>query len=160
MLDLNRLHDLFEYRGGHLYRRETTSHNAVKNSVVKGSISGKYYRVRVDGKRYGVHQIVFFMFHNYLPSKIDHIDLNKLNNRIENLRAATDTENARNKSMPKRNTSGAKGVSWHKPNESWRVQIKISNCVHHIGYFKDFELAELVATEARNKYHGAFANHA
>jgi len=159
-MNMNQIHELFEYRDGHLYRRVTTSHNAVKGTLVKGSISGQYYRVRVGSERYGVHQVIFYMFNGFLPVEIDHIDRNKLNNCIENLRAATVSQNASNRPTPKRNTSGAKGVSWHTPNLTWRVQISLNRKVKHIGYFKDFELAEFVAAEARNKYHGAFASHA
>jgi hypothetical protein len=54
---------------------------------------------------------------------------------------------------------GVKGVNWNKSNKQWRVRVQVNKKRIHIGDFKDLELAELVAIEARNKYHGNFAKH-
>jgi hypothetical protein len=91
-----------------------------------------------------------------LPKEIDHINGDRQDNRLENLREVTRSQNQLNKSLAKNNTSGTKGVSWHKKSKSWTVRLSVDKQSKNIGYFKDLELAELVAIEARNKYHGNY----
>ncbi len=80
-----------------------------------------------------------------------------MDNRIENLRLATASQNMMNRKKFKNNRSGVTGVSWHKKSERWFVYIDANKKRKNIGYFDDFELAELVAIEARDLYHGKFA---
>ena len=82
-MNMIQVHELFEYREGHLYRRVTTSHNAVKGTLVKGSISGQYYRVRVGSERYGVHQVIFFMFNGFLPVEITALHLKEIHRALK-----------------------------------------------------------------------------
>ncbi len=150
---------LFEYRDGELYWKVKYSQR-VKIGAKAGALDGdEYFRISINGKRYLNHRLIFLMHHGYLPEYLDHIDGNPSNNKIENLRAATLTQNQHNRKLGKDNTSGVKGVCWHKIKKKWQVQLRINNKVKHFGYFKNLELADLVAQEARNKYHGAFANH-
>jgi hypothetical protein len=90
---------------------------------------------------------------------VDHIDGNPSNNRIENLRGATNAQNLQNAKIHQNNTSGIKNVHFDKQKNRWNVQLRIDKKIKHFGLYKDLELAELVATEARNKYHGDFARH-
>jgi hypothetical protein len=59
--------------------------------------------------------------------------------------------------MPTNNTSGIKGVCWHKSTNRWYVQLQVNKKMKYLGIYEDIELAELVAIEARAKYHGEFA---
>ena len=97
------------------------------------------------------------MFHGYMPKEIDHIDNNPSNNRIENLREATRSEQLCNTKLRKDSTSGIKGVTWDKSRNKWIVSINKDKKTMFRGRFNDLELAQLVAVEARNKYHGDFA---
>jgi hypothetical protein len=115
--------------------------------------------VGVGGKHYRLHRVIFFMHHGYLPDVIDHIDGDILNNKIENLRPATHTQNMRNTKLSSRNNSGVKGVNWDKKSNKWRVHISVDGKTKTFGRFKDMELAELIAIEARDKYYGEFARH-
>ena len=99
------------------------------------------------------------MHYGYLPKYIDHVDGDSVNNRIENLREATNQQNAYNQKLRKNSTSGVKGVNWDKDTNKWRVRIQINGKHTHIGSFEDLMLAELVAVEARDKYHKEFARH-
>lgn len=150
MLTKDQLHTLFEYVDGELIRK----------GKVAGSINKRNYKcIYVEGKIYKAHRLVFLYHHGFLPKQIDHIDGNTLNNKIENLRAANNSKNMMNRGMMKNNTSGSKGVFFDKETNKWRVAIRLNTQLHSFGRFEDKELAELVAIEARNKYHKEFANH-
>jgi len=152
----NLLKNTFEYCEGELYWKIKPS---VRTNIgdMAGSSKGIYKKVQVFGKTYQIHRLIFMMFNGFFPKNVDHIDGNKLNNRIENLRAATTSQNMCNVKIPSSNTSGIKGVSWHKQRKSWQVQLRVSGKPTYFGLFKDIELAELVILEARNKFHGKFA---
>ena len=161
MADINStlLHQLFEYKDGFLVHKNTKSWNA-KSGQRTGYLNKIGYEVTVvNKKRYYNHRLIFMMFNGYLPKYIDHIDGNLKNNSINNLRQATDSQNNYNQKMPKTNTSGIKGVSWDKNRNKWHVQVISEKKVVFQKRFDDIELAEFVAIEARNKYHGKFARH-
>jgi hypothetical protein len=97
------------------------------------------------------------MHHGWFPDEVDHVDGVRDNDRVENLRAATASENQCNKRRLRNNTSGFKNIRFKA--KKWNVELKLNNKNYYFGRYDDLELAELVAMEARNKYHGAFANH-
>ena len=142
--DLNRV---FTYQDGELYRNG-------KKAGTKHKLG--YWQVSFNNKLYLAHRIIFAMHHGYLPKFIDHIDGNKLNNRIENLRACTDQQNKFNTPVKSCSKSGIKHVMSYK--NAWNVRMRINGKLRHLGQFKDLELAQLVAEEARNKFHGEFAH--
>ena len=150
--------DLFEYRNGELYWKIARQGIKIGNKAGCVSNSG-YLRTDINRKKYLNHRIIFLYHHGYLPKFLDHIDNNKINNRVENLREATSHQNNCNTKTRTDNTSGIKGVCWDKDVKKWRVQLQVNGKKTHIGIYADIELAELVVTEARNKYHGEFAKH-
>lgn len=97
------------------------------------------------------------MFSGSMCKLLDHINGVLTDNRIENLRPATVVQNQRNAIKRKDNTSGVKNVSWHKGAKKWGVQMCVNKRIKHLGYYADLELAELVAKEARAKFHLDFA---
>ena len=116
-----------------------------------------YLRVRFKGKLWLVHQLVYVMFHGSVPKMIDHIDQNKTNNCIENLRSVTKAENTYNCKARCNNISGAKNVHWNKRFGKYFVRLKANGVMHYFGAYRDLEFAELVAIEARDIYHKQFA---
>lgn len=144
-----------EYRDGHFYR--LSDGVMVTETPIKGT--QRYVRVRVCGVVQRLHRMVFLYHKGYLPKIIDHIDNDRTNNRIENLREATQEQNCLNRVMHKNNRSGYKNVFWHLAMNKWSVQITIDRKRHVFGYYDDVELAGLVADMAREKYHGNFARH-
>ena len=102
---------------------------------------------------------MFMMHHGWVPEVIDHVDGNRANNQIGNLRQATWSQNLQNMKLRPNNKSGCKNVSWCASKKKWVVQLSINGRHTNLGRFDDLEFADLVATEARNKYHGAFARH-
>ena len=95
--------------------------------------------------------------HGYLPKFVDHIDGNKQNNRIENLREASKQENSQNQKVRWTNSSGVKGVSWHKVNKKWKVALCKNYRSYYFGTYEDKELAELVSMEATDLLHKNFS---
>jgi hypothetical protein len=153
----NRFHELFTYDNGMLIRNVDVSR--IKKGSVASTIDGRYKRVCVDGKRYPEHQVIYMMHNGYFPEQIDHINGNGLDNRLCNLRPANNVTNGQNKKLMLSNKSGIKNVFWVSQAKKWRVAIRFNGKQKCIGQFKDLELAELVATMAREKYHGQYANH-
>ena len=154
------LRKLFEYRDGVLYWKVNKPHSTYKAGDIAGrTVKGGYRQVCVNGLRILNHQVVFKMFYGYTPKTIDHIDRNVINNRVENLRPATLSQNQYNSKISTRNKSGVKGVCWHASGKKWCVQLSVNGKQKSFGLYNDLELASLVAQEARDKYHGAFANH-
>lgn len=90
--------------------------------------------------------------------QIDHINGNRLDNRRENLRLATNSQNAMNQGKRKNNTSGFKGVSWHKPNKKWLAHIRLNSKTIHLGLYTTRELAYAAYCDACVKLHGEFAH--
>ena len=159
MITQEKVLELFEYRDGELYWKKDVAKN-VKKGFLAGVPNPRNYKIiGINGKTYRAHRLIFLMFYGYLPKIIDHIDGNTLNNKINNLREAKSADNSANSKLSKNNTTGAKGVFWKKRIKKWEVAVSYNKQRHHFGVYKDFELAELVAIEARNKYHGEFAKH-
>ena len=115
---------------------------------------------RKDGikKRYCVHRICWIWFYGKEPKdQLDHINGNKSDNRISNLREANTAENMRNVGKQAHNTSGWKGISWHKLRGKWRADIKVNQKQISLGLFDCPAAASLAYQIAADKYHGEFA---
>ena len=158
MLTQKTVQDYFDYKDGILYWKIKAA-NRVKIGSPAGSIdpSNGYHKIHICKKFFKTHRVVFLYHYGYMPKFVDHIDGNRLNNKIENLRAATASQNCMNQKISTRNTSGVKGVMWHKRDKKWFVQLRVNSKCHSFGYFEDKELAELVAIEATNKLHKDFS---
>ena len=90
---------------------------------------------------------------------IDHINRDKLDNRRENLRIATYSQNQYNIGLQSNNTSGFKGVTWDKHRQKWLATIRIDGKIIYLGRYKHRIKAAMVATIARIVAHGKFAAH-
>lgn len=112
-----------------------------------------------DGYFY-VHRIVFHISHGYCPTYIDHIDGDKTNNSIENLREAMQYQNLQNSGKRSNNTSGYKGVFFQKQNKRWCSAIGYQNKKIHLGSFDTPELAHQAYCDAAKSLHGNFARFA
>lgn len=107
-----------------------------------------------------LHRVVMVIHLGRLLVKgeqVDHITRNPLDNRIENLRLATQSENHCNRGKFKNNTSGFKGVSWHKYTQKWEAKIMLDGTRKYLGYFDTPEKAALAYNAAARELHGEFA---
>lgn len=158
MLTKQEANGLFEYQDGMLYWK--ISKRGVKAGSKAGSVTHEgYMRVMVNGKEYKIHRLIFLMHHGYFPEMIDHINGNRSDNRIENLRPATNQQNQHNVIAPRTNTSGVKNVTWSKRNKKWCVELRVNGKHKNFGQYHDIDYAKFVANAMRYKYHGDFANH-
>lgn len=117
--------------------------------------SGGYWQIRIYKKIYLEHRLVWLYHYGYLPTcQIDHINRNKLDNRIENLRLCprNELDNCQNLGLNPRNTSGHTGISWSKQCNKWVVQISSDGKNKSIGYFSDIEEAIKARKQAEIKY--------
>lgn len=158
------LQSLFDYQNGDLFWK-----NPVKAEIRKqrrgASLKARpssvtaYKYIFINKHSYLLHRAIFVYHYDSIDDSIfvDHIDNDRRNNRIENLRLATKAQNQHNTILSTNNTSGIKGVSWVKSHQSWGVSIFAHGRYVFRAKFKDLELAELVAIEARDKYHDQFA---
>lgn len=144
---------LFDYREGNLY---WSSNNKKAGCLDKVN---KYVQIRINGCLYRAHRLIFLYHHGFTPKIIDHIDGNRSNNKIENLRECSKPENQRNSKLPINNTSGTKGVCWHKSNKCWTASIRAGGRPIYLGSFKDKWKAIICIEMERNNLHGKFTNH-
>jgi hypothetical protein len=157
MITQEELKELFEYKDGQLLAKVKYYPNTRIGVPIGGVNSLGYMQTSIHNKKYYLHRLIFLYHYGYFPESVDHIDHDRTNNRIENLRAATLQENNCNLGMRATNKSGVKNVHWNKTNKNWNVTLRHKNKSMYFGSFDDLELAELVACEARAKYHGRFA---
>jgi hypothetical protein len=141
------------------YDEQTGIFTRLKNNKQTGSLTKRgYLHIGINNKRYYAHRLAWlYVYGNFPKHMIDHINGNPLDNKISNLRDVQQVNNMMNYKLPVTNTSGVKGVTWHKVNKKWRVRFKVNKKDVDFGLFDDFELASLVAVEARTKYHNEFA---
>ena len=111
------------------------------NSRTKGKLAGtghpKGYRaIGINGKMYFAHRLAFMFVYGYFPEEIDHIDGNKDNNAIKNLRNVSRSGNMKNSPRRANNSSGAVGVSWDQARKKWMAQIVSDGKTVYGGRFK------------------------
>lgn len=151
MLTQQEIKNLFDYQDGIIYWK--FSRSGIKdNGNGAGNLRNSGYKVvRINGKGYAVHRLIWIMFNGNIPDLmlIDHIDRNKSNNNIENLRLATYQENNRNNS--------SKGFSWEPDRKTFRVAIKIDKKTKFIGRYETILDARAAYLRARRKHFGEFA---
>lgn len=136
------------------------SRAGVRANRVAGWREKKYIRVEISGKTYGAHRLAWLYVYGEWPDgEIDFINGDGADIRIINLRKATHAENAWNAKKSKSNTSGVKGVNWHKQSQKWRARCLVNGKRYSLGCFTSLAEAEQVVREFREKNHGVFANH-
>jgi hypothetical protein len=150
--------DLFQYKDGNLYWKNH-KYRALNSKQAGYTRTDGYVSVGINKKIYKAHRVIFMMFHSYMPLEIDHINGNKNDNRIENLREVNHSQNCLNRKLRSDNVIKCKGVRWVQANKAYMVRVTINGKRKFLGYFKDFDLADLVASEARDLYYGKYANH-
>lgn len=153
------LHEFLQYSDGSLVWKKTVGRLATKNRIAGTLSDSGYLTICVCGKIYKLHRLIFFYHYGYFPKIVDHIDGDKINNRIENLREATISENAWNSKIRVTNKSGIKGISWDKKSNKWRASCMVNYKQNNLGCFDSIDEAKKVLVNFRNKNHKEFSRH-
>ena len=174
-LNISKIKELFDYKDGNLIWRERPKEHfrgerawASWHSRFCGKPVGSFNRegymtttiIGVGTKKdFKIHRLIWVWHYGRWPKgEIDHIDHNRGNNKIENLREVSRKENAKNLSISKLNSSGVSGVTWDRTLCKWVAKIRVEGKTHHIGVFDSIEEAENAREAAKEKY-GYHKNH-
>lgn len=157
-----RVRELFEYNGdtGVLSWKVTAPNRSAGKSVGESLLKDGYRRVSVDDSSWAQHRVIWLYVHGYWPpGEIDHINCNRTDNRIANLRLANRSQNASNARKSKNNTSGFKGVGLHKHHGKyrWRAAISIDGKQKTLGHRDTPDEAYKLYCAAAHKFKGEFA---
>ena len=118
MITISELQDKIEYRDGQLFRLSGKG-----AGLIEGTSQGRYLTTMVNRKHVYLHHAVWALVHGEWPTEIDHINQDKHDNRIENLRLVTKSAQNFNRPVFGNNTSGVTGVSWNKQKSKWTAKF-------------------------------------
>lgn len=116
--------------------------------------SSGYIKLQVDGWLYQAHQIAWlYVYGAWADSLLDHINMDKSDNRIANLRKCDHSTNKANRDVQTNSKSGIKGIFWSEPHQKYRASLKSK----HLGLFEDIEAAKAAYNAAAIAKYGDFA---
>ncbi|WP_145574135.1 HNH endonuclease signature motif containing protein [Yersinia alsatica] len=150
----------YDQNTGVLINKISRSSKALAGAPCGCVNSSGYLQAMILGKNRMIHRIIWEMNNGPIPEgiQVDHIDHNRTNNRIENMRIVTHQQNNQNRTIPKNNTSGACGVGWRQSEKKWYAKITVNGKPKHLGRFKDVNDAISARKAAEAKY-GFHPNH-
>lgn len=154
MITAQKLHEIinFDFDTGRMLWKFRPDHRAQWNGRYAGKEaftgnSDGYKQGSIFGRLYLAHKVIYAAAYDEWPDLIDHINQDRADNRLCNLRAADKVINSHNSKIRSDNTSGVKGVSWFKRNQCWRAHLTIGGVQSHLGYFQSLD--DAVAARAR-----------
>lgn len=161
MITQNQIKEVLNYNPDNgIFTWLVSSAQRIKIGNIAGGLDKYgYIKIQLNCKTYKAHRLAFlYMTGEFPKNQVDHINHNRNDNRWENLRGVSKTENGQNRSKQSNNKSGFTGVSWHKSMGKWIVHIKANGKILHLGYFKNKDKAIKKRKEAEIKY-GFHENH-
>ena len=163
MLNISKLTTMLSYDPftGIFYWRQNRRAGARAGDVA-GSIKSrgghKYIEITIDRVAYQAHRLAFlFVIGRWPRGKVDHWDRDGMNNKWANLRNASNSQNAANSKVYSTNTSGFKGVTFHKRNRRWQAAIKHHGKNHYLGLFDTAAAAHAAYMCKARELFGPFA---
>lgn len=142
---------------GHFKWKVTVSPRGVAGQRAGSQDSNGYRRIRIFRQRHKEHRLAWLFEYGAMPAeRIDHINGDKADNRIVNLRLADKFQNNWNRAETSRNTSGAKGVSWSSSKNRWQAVIGYKNKLAWLGSFDDIESAQMAYETKAAELYGEF----
>lgn len=150
----------YDPQTGALTRLVTLAGNAVAGEHISGVNASGYVQCVIQRQFFYGHRLAWQLHYgSQPPGTIDHINGNKSDNRICNLRLATPAQNCHNAALRSDNSSGVKGVFWSESRKRWIGSVVIKGAKSFRRTFTTKEAAELAVTSARAAIHKSFANH-
>jgi len=159
MLDFKKASHYFRYEPGSglIYRKIKVSTNTCVGQLVGNrQYANGYGMIGFEQKKYSSHRLAWLLHNGEWPKQqIDHINGNRIDNRIVNLRDVNCAENNRNRPIAKNNNSGHVGVSWDKDKNKWKAYIDIAGKTKTLGAYKLLSDAIVARSAAsiENSYH-------
>ena len=154
MINQSKLHEMFEYRDdGTLIHRHTVQGGKRAGEIAGSPHNAGYRQITISRKKYLIHRLIWVYHYGEMPTQIDHINGQRSDNRIENLRECSYSQNHGNRRMRNDNTSGYKGVFLDKRDGFWFVYV----AHQYIGRSRSIEEAAAMYDKAAKKHFGKFA---
>lgn len=120
--------------------------------------SSGYWIITINNCPHGAHRLAWLWVHGWLPKELDHVNQDRIDNRICNLREVSHRDNGRNRRLSRNNTSSISGVSWSSKEQKWRATIRVNYKHLNIGVFSSLDAAARARKSAERKY-GFHRNH-
>lgn len=156
---VERLREMFSYDpesgvvtwiGPHKFMRAGRAAGSVLKSI-------GYRTIKINRVRYLEHRICWALYYGTWPDGVlDHINTVKTGNRVANLRIASVSQNNRNRPMQSNNTTGFKGVTYHRRSMKFHAKIQANKVKYSLGYFETAQEAHEAYVNAAAKLHGEF----
>ena len=148
-------HHFANVRGCNIWNSRSPGKEA--GYLADSATAGKRWLVCIGNRMYTRYQIIWAICKGVWPSQVDHRNRVSTDDRIENLRIASTSQNGANCKKSSRNTSGVKGVSWSEERHKWVASITVRDRRYLLGRFKTLEQARQAYLEAAKKHFGEFA---
>jgi len=138
--------------------------NPIKKTNI-GKVAGctmanGYSYIKINKKLYLSHRLAWIYINGEVTKELDHINNNRSDNKISNLRIASKFQNQCNKKVNKNNIYGIKGITLHSKCNKFQARIGLNNKTIYVGLYDDFFEACCSIISVRNKLHGKFFKNA
>ena len=132
---------IYNQINGKFYWKKVSATNSYLVGKEAGCVDKQtnYIKIQVNHKLYYAHRLAWFYAHGFWPTELDHINRNRADNRLRNLREVSRSENQNNKNLARNNTSGYKGISWNQQEEKWHVSISKNKNRYWVGRFRHLD---------------------
>ncbi|MGY0156362.1 HNH endonuclease signature motif containing protein [Edwardsiella tarda] len=152
MCNFNELFTYCKQTGVLIYKKKCG--RKMPGQIAGSTNKNKYINLGIQNKRYYAHRVIWEMHNGPIPDnyQVDHINGNKSDNRIDNLRIVKNCDNAKNQKRKETNRSGMTGVSWDTQTQRWRAHITVDGKMKSLGRYEDKLEALAARKRAEIKY--------
>ena len=135
------------------------SRDRARAGDVLGTKSAGYFCFRINRRLYRTNRLAWYYMTGEWPGdlQVDHINGCRADDRWENLRLVTNSQNAMNAKVRRNNSSGFKGVTWNRDVKKWQSYIRIDGKAQHLGLFDDLQEAVAARQQAEIELFGEFS---